>query len=224
MKKNKVLCYTDFNLRDHREKILKTLDCSPDNPAYEIMIEVYEEMYKKAMQIVKPLGVVRLEDSENKVLIKEAKNSTEIIYTCCTLGKEIQKLITCEFEKGNYLEGMLLDALADEFIFQVQDQIYHFIYMYLKEKQLGAKKFSPGEQGFDIAYHKLLEEKLHMKDNLNISLTDFYMLNPVKSLSAIFVADKLTPLRKKIHDCKECSNLTCKWRQVSYASENYTAM
>ena len=117
----------------------------------------------------------------------------------------------------------MLDYIADYFTFEICDQVYELIYDYLEVNNMGAMRLSPGERGFAIEHHKLLEEKLHMKDELGMQLSESCMLYPVKSISSVFIVDKGIQRRKKLHECKQCSDLTCKWRQIENESRDYRA-
>ncbi|MGL6175019.1 MAG: hypothetical protein ACRC1P_10485 [Cellulosilyticaceae bacterium] len=205
-----------FQLTGDRKKIFRALDCYEESPFYEEMLEVYEEMLEQAKRVVTPKAALYIEENLSEQEVEEFHGYKEIIYNCLTVGEALPKMILQKFEKGDYLEGMVLDSIADCFTFEVFDQVYEQLYGYLKDNQLGTIRLSPGERGFDIRYHKLLKQKLQTLETIGVDINESYMLNPVKSTSSVFVADKGLVLNKKLHECKKCADSTCKWRQKPY--------
>lgn len=216
LEKNRVIQIDKFQLIGDRRKIFRALDCYEESPFYEEMLEIYEEMLGQAKQVVTPKAVLYIEENLGEQEIQEFQGYKEIIYNCLTIGEALPKLIAKKFEDGDYLEGMVLDSIADCFTFEVFDQVYEQLYGYLKENQLGTIRLSPGERGFDIRHHKLLKEKLQILETIGVDISESYMLNPVKSTSSVFVADEGLVLNEKLHECKKCADSTCKWRQKPY--------
>lgn len=216
LEKNKIIQIDKFKLIGDRRKIFRVLDCYEGSPFYEEMLEIYDEMVEQAKKMATPRAVLYIEENENEQGIQEFQGYKEIIYNCLTIGEELPKLIVKKFQKGDYLEGMILDSIADCFTFEVFDQVYEQLYLYLKGNGLGTIRLSPGERGFDITYHKLLEKKLKILETIGVDMSESYMLNPVKSTSSVFIVDERLVLNEKLHECKKCADSTCKWRQKPY--------
>lgn len=223
VEKNRVIKWDHFVLQGNRDKIFKVMDCYENSPVYEAMVEIYEKVIEEARAAARPQAVLYIENNNGEHNIEEFKGCEQVIYNCLTIGEEIQSLIASKFEEGDYLEGMMLDCIADYFTFEICDEVYKLIYDYLEVNNMGSIRLSPGERGFAIEHHKLLEEKLHMKDEIGVRLSESCMLYPVKSISSVFIVDGGIQLRRKLHECKYCSDLICKWRQVEDEGSDYRA-
>lgn len=218
--KNTVIQLTDFKLKGNRDKIFKVLDCHVDSPVYEEMIEIYGKVLREATELADPKAAIYIEENDNTHSMEELRECKEVIYSCLTVGESLPQIVMEKFSQGDYLEGMILDSIADHFTFEIFDDVYSMIYDYLKENNLGTVRLSPGERGFDIKHHEVLKEKLQMESTIGVDITESYMLYPVKSTSSVFVVDEGIRLTKKLHECRKCSDLTCKWRQESYEDKN----
>ena len=136
-----------------------------------------------------------------------------------TIGKEISVEINNNFEKGDYLEGLILDTISDQILFNVSSQLYEKVIESMKEKGLGLTfRISPGDENIPMEKQKDILIKLEGREKLDLDITEGYMLNPVKSLAFFYGADKNLSLEKKDHDCSRCTRVDCKFgdkKQVS---------
>ncbi|OOB78474.1 MAG: hypothetical protein BEN19_08920 [Epulopiscium sp. Nuni2H_MBin003] len=213
--KNKTHIVNDFSIKWNKTKILKSLDCFPDSPVYDVMEEVYDELIEDIEEWVHPTLAFYIEDVTEDCQIAELKDCTEIIYMTATIGEKISNRITEMFEAYDQMEAMLLDAVATSIIMTISEQVHQVVYNYIKDSGFGAKAISPGEFGANIEYQTIIEEKMNGENN--ISVTNSFLLEPIKSSSKIYGLKQGIPLSKALHNCGLCMDKTCKWRSVPYA-------
>ena len=107
MEKIKVL--RDFHPFIDREKVFRQLNCYPDSPVYEEMEESFDEIKDEMLNLCKPMGVLAL----GRIPIDYFQQEKEAVYVLVTIGQEISDLSTVKFAEGDYVQGMLIDAIAD---------------------------------------------------------------------------------------------------------------
>ncbi len=111
-------------------------------------------------------------------------------YAIYTLGEEVSKQITRCFDMGEYLEGMILDRMADQYLYSlyklVLQEVKGKICAVLSEHQESAHTALLFQEplipfkNLDPTHQIEIVEKLEF-----LSYTEGYMLNPVKSGSFI---------------------------------------
>ncbi|MGL4735982.1 MAG: hypothetical protein ACRCW2_00885 [Cellulosilyticaceae bacterium] len=204
----------NYEIRSYKNHVLKAIECFPDSPVYEEVCDLFETLHEEAIRLITPKLVWGIEPYTDNTQLPELEECEEVIYASATLGYAITEAIEAYFKRDELIEGMLLDAIATGLLFKVNETFYKEIYEYAKNKEKGLMAISPGERGTPIAYQRLIEEKLgHIND---IRVTEGYLLEPIKSTTAIYGVSQDLPLPRILHNCKKCSDPTCKWRLAPY--------
>lgn len=204
----------DYEKKSYKKYVLKAIECFPESPVYEEVCALFDTLHEEALQLIHPQLVWGVEDNTPDVSIAELCDCDEVIYASATLGVAITEAIDRYFKNDEYMEGMLLDAIATGLLFKVNEAFYKVIYDYVKDKNKGLMALSPGERGTPITYQKIIEEKLG--DINGIHVTEGYLLEPIKSNTVIYGVSANMPLPKILHNCKKCTDPTCKWRVAPY--------
>jgi hypothetical protein len=119
---------------------------------------------------------------KSKNLAKNLKNCSRVIIFAATLGAEFERLLNLKQLKSP-TEAVVLDAVASSAIEGVCDAVENVI----KEKYPYKMKprFSPGYGDLDISFQKNIAEILKTKQKIGLAVSDFFMLMPTKSVTAI---------------------------------------
>ncbi|MFP4467314.1 MAG: methionine synthase [Candidatus Goldiibacteriota bacterium] len=120
----------------------------------------------------------------SKKLLKTTGNTDELILMASTAGP---KAVTARDEamKNSPALGVIIDAAASETADAGLDELQVFIDKLLaKEGKKTTKRFSPGYGDLKIEAQKKIFEVLKL-ENIGISITETFMLEPEKSVLAL---------------------------------------
>ena len=148
---------------------------------------------------------------EGTSIRKHLSSSFAVIAMAVTVGGDIERESDAEFQKGNYTEGLLLDAAATALTEHLADQLNDFINTEAqKSGQKTTWRFSPGYGDWPVTSQKNLCRAI-CANKIGISVTDHFMLTPRKSVTAVIglsaCTQKPAPAR-----CRSCSLASCPFR------------
>ena len=99
------------------EPVLKTMDCYEDSPVYEEVVEEYEENIEEMKRLVEPVGILGMGKLSEAIATEKYKAGTPVIFAVLSVGNGLKEESTRAFQEGNYVKGMLVDAMADAALF-----------------------------------------------------------------------------------------------------------
>lgn len=195
MKKRYV--FRDFLPVIREEKVFQLLKCSEESETYETFREEYRELSPEVKEAMEALAVVCLEE--------------ERMYVFLTVGEKISALASSYFNSGDYVKGMLADAMADTLLFEVEHQLMAELKEIAAEWKVGVKARLEAPADLPMEAQKEILE--HTKaEEFGISLSGGYMFRPVKSSGFIPELTEDVSLFKSQHDCSKCPNQECPLR------------
>ena len=109
---------TDFDIRINKENVLGLIDCKPDSPVYEAVLEDFEEVLPVAYEKLAPSALLEFGDISGYDLTEYGDDIREALFCIESVGSEISTWATSFFYDGNYVKGMLANAIADDYLFQ----------------------------------------------------------------------------------------------------------
>ena len=139
-----------------KQIVLKLLDCKPGNNAFKIIDSIYETVLNKAYFLAQPRGIIKTGEIPEGFNLRKKENFRNGIFCVATLGKEISGESLSLFSAGEYLEGLLLDTIADQMLINLTTAMYQEkILPFVKEKEVGVSYcYIPGCQNVPIEYQK----------------------------------------------------------------------
>lgn len=204
----------DFQYEIRKDIVFKAIDCHVNSPIYDKVVADFSILTKELASCINPLGVYTF--VEDKELLLPGMEQYPVLYYCyITLGAEVSHKINEYFHADEYLSGLLLDAMADDLLFQYSAQLHLRILSEAKNRGWGlSHQYSPGDENFPMEYQVRIVDVLNRKETIpaQISLTDSYMLKPVKSLTFICGAGDKVVTATLGHDCKNCNKTSCAFR------------
>ena len=140
------------------------------------------------------------------------RNSFAAVALAVTVGNAIEETSDACFHESHYVRGLLLDAAATALTEALADELETYIKNQAQKR--GAhitRRFSPGYGDWPIEEQKNFCRLLET-DAIGLSVTDYFMLNPRKSVTAVI---GLTPCAQKpeLKACRNCSLLSCAFRE-----------
>ncbi len=204
--------FTDiFNVSMDRENVLFKINCSEDSPVYDEVIETYNQLLPWFMNHVRPMAVVAWESPCQSLedIPPELDNKTGLMYMIQTAGLGPEEESRRRFAEGDYLAGMLLDAMADVYLFSMDQFLFPLLKEICREEGFGiaCRKEAPTDLPLD--FHQYIYDRC-LKDLDGIfKLSSGFMFTPVKTSCNVLelTADK-TAFEAR-HDCSRCPLKNC---------------
>jgi hypothetical protein len=120
-----------------------------------------------------------------KIVHNMLKQSETFAFFMLTAGPELEARARALLEKGDYLEGYIMDLVASATVEAVADQLHAHIQEKAKNKGLKiTNRYSPGYCTWDVAEQQKLFSIFPDKC-CGITLTESSLMSPVKSTSGI---------------------------------------
>lgn len=129
--------FTNLKTELSNEKILKKLNCTMASPLHDEFLEELLEIKEEAQRMLHPFGAMAFGEISGQVATKEYPERTRVVYVITTVGDEISGYIEKYFEEGDYVKGMLADALADICLFEMEKGWGHIVMEECRKKGLG---------------------------------------------------------------------------------------
>lgn len=204
----------DLNVSIQRETVLHMMDCYPDSPIYDEVLEEYEAVVEEMEGLCEPAAVIAYGTLPAEIATEEYPEGTEVLYMISTVGGGVSDRSTEAFRSGDCLKGMLLDAIADSALFSLEGQLQMQIQEICAQLGKGIRRRLEAPQDIPMESQKTAFCETKAGELLGLRITSGYMLDPVKSNCQIFILSDDKTLFKTQHDCRKCSNLTCKLRNI----------
>lgn len=196
----------DFKIT--QEHVLRQLDCHKDSPVFDEMAACCDEIFPQVMKLLKPAAVLC-----RAMLPKEAgrKAGTEVLYEIVTMGQGISRYISDAFDRGDYVRGMIADAMVDDALFSAVQKLHTARADFCADIRRGIcgsldiPKDLPAEILRD-AWQQTAAA------HIGVGLGSGLMFDPVKTLCSVYVLTDQTEQFNDVHDCGKCEKHDCVFR------------
>lgn len=196
------------------DETLKGMDCYEDSPVYEEVVDEYREIYESVMEMLSPVGVMGFGELPKEIATEKYKAGTPVLYVVTSVGKAISAASTQAFASGDYVRGMLCDAMADVALFSLEQIWQKQLRKVCAEHETGILRRLEAPQDISMESQKVAWEYLHLQERFGIGISSGYMYDPVKTTCQIFILTQDTGIFKAQHDCRNCPNVTCRHRNI----------
>lgn len=203
---------TDFDIRINKENVLRLIDCYADSPVYEEVAADLEEIIPIAYEMLTPVAVLEFGDFSKYEIIEHGTDEGKALFCIESVGEDISRLSATFFDKGNYVKGMLADAIADDCLFQLDRRLEKRVKAICKEKNYGVIKRLEAPQDVPIEIQKTVWEVTRAEEEIGLKIKESYMLDPVKSNCQVYLLQEGCNEFRTEHDCSRCSKTDCKMR------------
>ncbi|MCI6468275.1 MULTISPECIES: ASKHA domain-containing protein [Faecalicatena] len=204
----------EFDIKICKENVLKLIDCHKDSPIYEEVTEEYEEMLPAVYEKMEPVALLAFESVEEFQIEGAGNESKEALFCITSIGGRISQWITELFTAGDYLGGMLADAMADDYLFQVDHLLSEVVIRLCREKKRGVMRRLEAPQDISMEVQKKALEVTDGENLAGIRIKESYMYDPVKTTCQVYLLDDQIERFHIKHDCSQCPNLSCKLRDI----------
>ncbi|MFA9377416.1 MAG: ASKHA domain-containing protein [Lachnotalea sp.] len=208
---NDIRIFYGKQVRPDQQTVMNILECKEDSPVYSEMQETYEQLLEEVQNRIQPKAAAAF-DVIKEGIGKLSKN-TEILYCVMTIGDNISAYSRKFFDEGDYVRGMLVDAMADSCLFAMEKEIFEQIKDMCREKQKGICHRYEAPLDIPMQMQKMAFDVVDAKNTLGLSITSGYMYNPVKSYCQVFKLTDNTSEFHMEHDCSRCDQFNCPMRE-----------
>lgn len=191
--------YQKLNIQLNKQTVLERLQGDKTESLKKEVGSDYERLLPAFLQWIQPEYRIQVGPQEKRA------------YILLTLGSEIVKKIESKMQEGNVMEALMLDAMADTYLFQMDGEIAELTKELFAEMKFGVeKRLDPGVD-LELEEQRSIYEKVK-KDKDEVSITKGYMFEPVKTFGYILQLTENREIFRMQHDCSKCNNLQCKMR------------
>lgn len=204
----------DFKIDISQSEVFRQIDCYEDSAVYDDVLKAYEEIEESIYELCEPVFLVEKDIIEQEYACDVLPAGTEVLFTLCSIGEKISGYSTKAFEEGEYLKGMLADAMADSALFSIEKAMVPYLKELCASEGMGIEKRLEAPKDIPMEMQKVVLEKTHAEGFCGMGITSCYMLNPVKTSAFIYVLTDDKEVFQYQHDCKTCDRYDCKMRKV----------
>lgn len=198
-----------------KEAIFKRMRPNATSRVSKAIDKQYDACLNKVMSTIDYQALIWSKDNVFANDIIEVKHCEKIVFCFVTIGEPISNAINSCFENSNFLEGYLLNEIANEVVIDATNQMYAYIKKNMKKRRYHlTKRLSPGECSFDMKYQNTIMGELKKGFEIKASLTESFMIDPEKSTLFLYGADKNIPESNIDFDCSSCQSTNCAYRRA----------
>lgn len=205
---------TGLSYKIERDVVFKTINCYEDSPVYEDILETYEEIYDEMYSLVEPVAVLGFGTMPESIATAKYKAGTPVLYMVSSVGDGLKQQSSKGFTEGDYVKGMLCDAMADAALFSLEDQLQEKLKEVCEEHKMGVLARLEAPHDISMETQKEAWEHLELKKRFDIGISSGYMFDPVKTSCQLFILTEDTSLFKSEHDCRKCPKFNCPLRSI----------
>ncbi len=205
----------DLRVTIDREWVFHQIDCHKDSEIYEEVAEEYRQIEEQMYALCEPVLLMQYGavDDETAAALS-LPGDTPLLFVISTVGGKISDFSTRAFQEGEYLKGMLADAMADSALSSLERQTLPHLKELCAMYHVGIEKRLDAPKDIPMTAQKLIFERTQAGKLCGMKLSSGYMLDPVKSGAMIYVLTRDTDKFNYQHDCRKCGRLDCKMRSV----------
>ncbi|MGN0315367.1 MAG: ASKHA domain-containing protein [Fusicatenibacter sp.] len=200
-----------------KKKVLDAIDCYPDNPVYDEIAEEYDEIFEEMLSVAEPVGILGFGKLPKEIETEEYREGTPVIYAVTSIGGGISQRSTQAFGEGDYVKGMLCDAIADDALFSMEDQLVEQLKLRCAEHHTGILRRLEAPHDLPMEAQRVAWKYLELQRRFGIGISEGYMLDPVKTSCQVFVLTDDEEKFRAEHDCRRCKNVNCRFRNIPEA-------
>ncbi|MDW8799763.1 5-methyltetrahydrofolate--homocysteine methyltransferase [Clostridium sp. A1-XYC3] len=197
----------DFQFKLDKGIVINTLKSYCEFITDEEIDSMYNNLLPVLYDSVQPAAIFTIEQKGEDFKFDVIQDCKHIVYCVITMGDKVTEQVNQLFSYGRMKDGMVLDAMATSYLFELSYQLFKEIYEKCNKLGLGLScRIAPGDGEIPLWYQKNILGKLDAENFLGITMVDDCMLSSVRSMAYIYGADEKRESNKKDHDCSKCNN------------------
>ncbi|MGN0159650.1 MAG: ASKHA domain-containing protein [Brotaphodocola sp.] len=198
----------------NQDAVFQIIGCSPEDSSYSTMLSAYQELLPEIFAWAECSCVFEMGTLQNADVLERCEAGNWVIYAISTVGKKLSSLSSEYFAQGEYVKGILADAMADSILFEMEQSWMQNLKSFCRWKKIGISKRLESPYDLPMSVQKTAYEYLQAKKLLGMEITSANMYDPVKSSCVVFVVSEDSCQFHAGHDCRTCPAVKCKMRRV----------
>ena len=228
----KIIDITPSQVTPTVESILVAQGLPKDTTPNQATLALAEQAISTYRNLAKPIGLIMSlsADEFQTIYVGQGDNhsqapladiypsSDSLALFAVTIGQNICRAIATMFDNNDYAAAAMLDSAASEATELAANHVEQQFRQHLKQQGLmdsskTSLQFCPGYCGWHISAQKKLFELLRPEE-INIGLSDSYLMKPLKSITGVIVAGKrsLFLFDDNFDFCRDCRTRSCRQR------------
>ena len=200
----------EFHPRIEKDMVFRQIQCFPDSPVYEEIEDTYRDIETEMLKLCEPAGVMAL----GKIPAGYFHQEREAIYVLVTIGPKLSSLSTRKFAEGDYVQGMLIDAVADSILFSLEADIIRELRRTCLAWKKGISRRLEAPHDISMQIQAEAFKQTNAGELLGLGLSDGYMFQPIKTSCQIYLTSDDEHQFQAQHNCRKCPNVDCLLRHV----------
>ncbi len=209
-----IILHEEKNVSPDLKTALALMQCTEENPAFSELCDIYKENEDAVKSLIRPKGAFAFDKLRVNGGNEDLFIGRDVVYSMATLGPEIVEYIRKKSDE-DMLEGMMVDFMADSALFNYGELLAENIRAHCIEKGLGIHQGYEAPNLIPMEAQRDTWEILQAEKNLGITITDGYMLRPIKSNGHIYTISNDVDEFNIKHDCKNCGMINCPMRGMN---------
>ncbi len=197
---------TNFNIKPNKPAVLRALGCAEGSAAYERMSAEFDGLRKAVEYMLEPLAFARFDGGR--------------AYCLLTVGGAAEEYSKTLFDKGEALGGLIVSAIADEYLFEMDSVLGGRVKAECAKIGMGVKKRLEAPADMKLENQRVILDKI---GDCGVTLTDGFMFNPAKSMGYILELTNDSRVFNAQHDCSKCDIADCP-RRSAPINGNFAAL
>ena len=145
---------TEFDIKISIKDVCRFLDIREESEAYEELTEELEEMLPLAYEKIEPKALLGFGSLEGYTVEEDGKQIKEALFGVFTIGKKMGEWSTQLFAEGDYMRGMMADAIADNYLFQMDTAMEQTVVDMCRKKGKGIVRRVEAPQDIPMSIQK----------------------------------------------------------------------
>lgn len=194
--------------------VFHQIECREDNVLYEDILEEYHEIEAQMYALCEPVLLMEYGEVGPELAQEGIPEGTPMLMVLTTIGRGISDYSTKCFAEGDYLKGMLANAMADSALFSLEKEIIPYLREECGVRKMGISRRLEAPHDISIEAQKVIYEKTDAYKKCGIKLSSGFMYDPVKSTAALYVLTQDQETFLYQHNCRNCNQYDCKGRNI----------
>jgi hypothetical protein len=188
-----------LNLQNNQKKVSRKRNTTNFNTRIkELLISTQELISYQSVY-----DIFKASDLPLRSCFEEAER---VALAILTIGPDLPEKANSAMNKGEYVDGVIYDAIGSAAVESLADKVNLEINQEATKLSLDfSKRYSPGYCNWDVKDQEIIFDHLpaHL---INVSLTESYLMSPIKSVSFAVNFGKDISSTKWENRCKFCDD------------------
>ena len=170
------------------EDVCRFLDIHKKSDSYEELLEELKEMLPMAYEKIEPMALLEFGSLDGYTVEEEGRPIKEALFGICTVGKRMAEWSTQLFAEGDYMRGMMADAIADNYLFQMDTAMEQTVIDMCRKQGKGIIRRIEAPQDIPMSIQKRAYDATGAEQE-GIGIKPSFMYDPVKTVCQIYLLD-----------------------------------